>query len=172
MYKPGPDSIWYQTMSYSEIFTILHSVRLEPSDTFIDVGCGKGRVVCCAAQFKVLEVIGVEIDKSLSDIAQRNALRIRRHKSPIRIINSSSVDFDYRDGSAYYLYHPFGASTLSKTLQQIKKALELYPRKIRIVYVCPVHESVLDHTDWLECYDSWEKQTIVFHKVSFWRLKW
>lgn len=171
MNVPGSDSISYSTVPYSEILTILRSLCLEPSDVFVVLGCGKGRVVCCASQFKVREVVGVEIDKSLSNVAQSNAQRIRRRKSAIRIINTPAEDFDYRNGSVYYLYHPFGASTLSKVLERIKQALRSQPRRVRIVYVFPQHESVLDHTDWLKCYDLWEKETVVFHKVSFWRSK-
>lgn len=170
-YMPGPDSIWYQTMSYAEIFTVLRELHLGPSDTFVDLGCGKGRVVFSAAQFHIREAIGVELDKSLCTIAESNSHHVRNKKCSIRIVNTPAEDYDYRDGNVYYMYHPFGAVTLTKVLGLIKQSLKPRPRPIKIAYVHPVHEDVLYHTDWLVNYDVWEQQSVIFHKVSFWKTK-
>src|SRR5690348_10833891 len=54
------DSVHYATMGYSSIWSILDQLELRRSDVFIDIGSGKGRVLCCAAQYVVDQVIGVE----------------------------------------------------------------------------------------------------------------
>ncbi len=59
------DSVHYATFSYHTIFHILNHLKFNKSDIFIDLGCGKGRVLCCAAQFKLGKVIGVELDKKI-----------------------------------------------------------------------------------------------------------
>src|SRR4051794_27662217 len=55
------DSHHYATMNYRTIWPILDHLALGPSDVFVDVGCGKGRVLCCAAHYPVGKVIGVDL---------------------------------------------------------------------------------------------------------------
>ena len=167
------DSVPYGTVSYLMTMEILRKLCLKPLDVFVDIGCGKGRVLCCASQFKIREVIGVEIDKSLCEKAQQNAEKVRSKKSPIRIINADVQEFDYQIGTVYYLFNPFGAATLNQVLARIRESLQLQPRKVRIVYVNPVAESMLQKSDCLEMYDRWRagKKFGLVHDVSFWKSK-
>lgn len=168
-----PCSHDYATMSYLEIMSILRSLSLKSSDVFVDLGCGKGRVLYCASRFQVQEIIGVEINKVLCDIAERNARKLRGKKSRIKIINVSAEGFDYRRGTVYYLFNPFDVSTLSSVLTKIEQSARLHPRKIRIVYVNPVHEFLLRKSGCLEIYDRWKRgyKIAVMAEVSFWRMK-
>ena len=45
---------------------------------FIDVGCGKGKAVLLASDFNFKKIIGVEINKNLSKICNKN---IKKYKS-------------------------------------------------------------------------------------------
>jgi SAM-dependent methyltransferase len=167
------DSYDYSTISYLAIMAILRSLSLKPSDVFVDLGCGKGRVLCCASRFNIQEIIGVEINKALCDIAERNARKLHGKKSCIKILNVSAKDFDYRRGTVYYLFNPFGVSTLSSVLTKLEQSARLYPRKIRIVYVNPVDEFLLAERSWLEMYDRWDvgEKFALMNNVSFWRVK-
>ena len=173
MKTPG-DSHDYDTMSYLEIMLILRNLSLKSTDVFVDLGSGKGRVVCCASKFKVQEIVGVELDKALCDIAECNARKVRGKKSCSRITNVSAEDFDYERGTVYYIFNPFGASILSSVLKKIEQSLRLYPRNVRIVYANPVHEFLLAKSGWLEMYDRWEvgKKFTAENNVSFWRAKY
>lgn len=168
-----PGSHDYTTMSYLEIMAILHSLSLKSSDVFVDLGSGKGRVLCCASRFKVQEIIGVEINKALCDIAERNARKLRGKKSRIKIINVSAEDFDYRRGTVYYLFNPFDASTLNSVLTKMEQSVRLHPRTIRVVYVNPVNEFLLTKSSWLEMYDRWNvgEKFALMNNVAFWRAK-
>ncbi len=168
-----PGSHDYATVSYLEIMAIMRSLSLKSSDVFVDLGCGKGRVLCCASRFKVQEIIGVEINKDLCDIAERNARKLRGKKSHIKIINVSAKDFDYRRGTVYYLFNPFDVSALSSVLTKMEQSVRLHPRKIRIVYVNPVDEFLLTKSSWLEMYDRWNvgEKFALMNNVVFWRAK-
>ncbi len=168
-----PDSIHYGSISYHTVMEILRSLSLKPSDVFVDIGCGKGRVLCCASRFEVLEVIGIEIDEGLCATAQRNTKKTRGKKSPIRLINISAEEYDYQAGTVYYLFHPFGATTLNLVLARLIQSIQLQPREVRIVYVNPVAESVLQKSDCLEMYDRWQAGSKfgLRHDVSFWKSK-
>ena len=54
-----PDAHHYAAMQYSSIFEVLRFLSLSSSDTFVDIGSGKGRVVCCAARHAVAKVVGI-----------------------------------------------------------------------------------------------------------------
>jgi hypothetical protein len=50
-----PDSVHYATMRYSTVWTILRHLDLRAPDVFMDIGSGKGRVLCCAARHRVTQ---------------------------------------------------------------------------------------------------------------------
>jgi SAM-dependent methyltransferase len=168
-----PDSFCYSTISYSAIFSILNRLDLKSSDVFYDIGSGKGRVACCAARFNLKKVIGVELNIKLCNIAKQNAALLKGGKTKIEIANVLAQEYDYHDGTIFYLFNPFGASTLSSVLSKIDHALCLYPRTIRIIYVNPGFDSLLSNSNWLEMYDKWapNKYIGLNHSVSFWRSK-
>jgi SAM-dependent methyltransferase len=99
---PLPGSNRSMTLSYADIFAILNRLSLIPDDALIDIGCGKGRVVCCAARFPLREVIGIEHLPELCAAARRNADRMRDRKAPITIVQAHAEEFDYRQGSVLY----------------------------------------------------------------------
>jgi cyclopropane fatty-acyl-phospholipid synthase-like methyltransferase len=168
-----PEHIHYGTISYHGIFAILRSLALANDDVVVDLGCGKGRVLCCAAQSKVRMVIGIEYDRALFETAKKNAEHLRGKRSPIHVTYTSAQDVDYTVGTIFYLFHPFGPGILKQVLQKIKEGREKQPRAIRIVYVNPVHEKLMEDCGWLERYAVWETSRFpsVEHPVSFWRAK-
>ncbi|MER3524728.1 MAG: hypothetical protein C4326_11905 [Ignavibacteria bacterium] len=164
------DASHYATMRYATINRILDHLRLRPDDVFIDVGSGKGRVLCCAARSIVREVVGVEIVPEFCRIAERNAQRMRGRKSPIRVYNVNAQQCDYSRGTVVTLFNPFGADTLSAVMGRIEESLQAKPRPLRLAYANPEHDSVIRRLPWLECYDEWSKNNLrIEHSVTFYR---
>ncbi|MDP1676407.1 MAG: methyltransferase domain-containing protein [Bacteroidota bacterium] len=167
------EHIHYGTVPYRTINTILDHLQLTHSDVFVDLGCGKGRVLCCAAMRSIEKSIGVECSPSLSSIAQHNADVLRFHHSPIAVLTMEAQQFDYSVGTVYYLFHPFGPETLSTVLEQLRSGVERIPRSVRIVYVNPVHNNVLKDCSWLIETEKWnagESRSPV-HPVTWWQNK-
>lgn len=161
----------YATSSYSFIMRILRSLNMDRRDVFVDIGCGKGRVLCCASRFEIKEVIGVEIDDNLYKIARENVRKAHGKKSSIMIIHASAIDFDFSLGTIYYLFDTYGESSLRITLAKMKESLRVHPRRFRIVYVNPVHETVFSQSKWLKMYDKWRagEGFGIRNDVSFWK---
>lgn len=111
-----PDAYHYGTMSYASINRILRFLHLSPSDVFVDIGSGKGRVLCCAGRFRVKSVEGVEFSADLHADAEENIVRLRGRKSPIRSHNISAEEFDYSRGTVFMMFNPFGEATMRKSL--------------------------------------------------------
>lgn len=167
------EHLFYFATSYRRIFRILDALHLSPSDTFVDLGCGKGRVACCASLYHVGEVIGVEDVAALCAIAQKNLDLIRGKHASVRIINGRAEDFDYRRGTVIYMFHSFGPKTLTDIMERLHEGLRTKPREVKVVYVNPVHECILREMRWLELYDHWSARrdllNKIVHPVSFWR---
>ncbi|MDD5119702.1 MAG: class I SAM-dependent methyltransferase [Candidatus Omnitrophica bacterium] len=143
------DRYGYQSAFYGRLEKIIKYLKPSSEDVFVDLGCGKGRVVFFVALKRFKKVIGVELDQGLYAIAQENLRRLRIQRSPIELFNIDAANFEAKDATIFFMFNPFGAKTLENVLNNIKKSLAENPRKIRIVYYCPYHRSLLDKQDWL-----------------------
>lgn len=140
----------YQPSAYRSIFRVLRKLELRPSDVFVELGCGKGRVVCCAATQDVARVIGVEDIPEIAAIAEDNVRHMRVPHCPVSIVAENVEAFDFRQGTVFYMFNAFGPQTLRRMLAELERSLVDRPRTIRIAYLFPVHETVLGETRWLQ----------------------
>ena len=163
-----PDSYHYATMSYHTIRKVLDFLSLQKDDVFVDIGCGKGRVLCLAARHQLRKVIGVDLSKEFCEIARLNAGRMRGRRSPVVVHNSNAVDFNYSEGTAFILFNPFGPTTLNAVLSKIHR--DATGHLVRIAYANPVHDEVFAGHSWLQPYERWEKEKLdMEHSVYFYR---
>lgn len=138
---------YYATIPYRAIFRILNLAQIEPTDIFVDIGCGRGRVLSCAATMKLGGVIGIDDDAQLCADARKNLGRRDGGNVRAEVIQGRAEDFDYSAGNVFFLFNPFGPSTLNQVLARIEQTLA--QRSIKIIYVNPVYDSVLATTPWL-----------------------
>jgi predicted RNA methylase len=138
---------------------------LKPTDVVVDLGCGKGRVVCVAATYPVKSVVGVEIDPPLCELAEKNGARMRGRRAPVSFACVSATDFDYDDVNIVVMFHPFGADTMRVVLSRWEESLERKPRSFRIVYGNPILSPMLAAKPWLRLYECWNPST--WSRVKF-----
>jgi SAM-dependent methyltransferase len=135
----APDAVPYSTFAYWSIQGVLDRLQLTSDDVLIDLGCGRGRVVCCAALRPARKIIGVDIDPDLCQQARLNAVRLRGRRTPVEIINSPAQDCDYSECTVVFMFNPFGRQTVSSVLAAIVDSIQRKPRSVRIGYVNPRH---------------------------------
>jgi len=150
-----PDARHYGCLAYDTYFKIFNRLELQPADVVVDLGCGKGRVVCVAATHRVKEVIGVEIDPHLCALGRANGERMRSRRAPVRFVCQSAADFDFAPVNTVVLISPFGEATMEKTLTRIEQSLAARPRSLRIAYGNPVLSLMLAAKRWLRLYECW-----------------
>jgi len=160
-----PDSVFYATMNYVTIWSILNHLALGPSDVFIDIGSGKGRVLCCAARYSVERVVGVDVSEPLCEAARENARRMRGRHAPISVHKCRADGYDYSAATVLFLFNPFGAATLEPLLDKIGGEAR---GSVRIAYATPAHDDVFRRQTWLECTDHWDASGNG-NSVSFYR---
>lgn len=161
------DNVYYEPLDYRNVPGIMQVFSLGRDDVFYDIGCGKGRVLCLAARLRLRKVVGVELFEELCAVARQNAERLRGRKTPIDVICADASKVDYSDATVFYWWNPFGESTMRAVMKNLRESFKKNPRSIRIGYLKPVHEHVLDEEPWLERYAS--IKTVTGSTMVFWR---
>lgn len=163
--SPHPDANHYGYLAYHTYFSIFDRLDLKPSDVVVDLGCGKGRVVCTAATYNIRAAVGIEIDQPLCDLARENGARMRRRRAAVQFLCESAVDYDYDNASVIVMFHPFGADTMREVLAKWQASLERRPRTFRVVYGNPILSPMLAAKPWLRLYVCWTPGT--WSRVKF-----
>lgn len=107
--------------------------------SFVDLGCGKGRVLLVAAQRPFRSVVGVELSPELAAIARRNVERSQdraRKCLEIQVHNADATRFDFPNTDLLiHLYHPFQPEITGRVLQQLQASVVDRPRRVTIAYL-------------------------------------
>lgn len=163
-----PDAGHYAAMNYASINRTLAALQLRRDDVFVDIGCGKGRVLCCAARWTVSKVLGVDLSAEFCAEARHNAQRARGMRSPIEVHTGLADEFDYSACTVCFLFSPFGPDTMRKVLTKIR--IDRGARPVRMAYANPAYPEPFAEQTWLERYDFWDRaQRHEEHSVAFYR---
>jgi SAM-dependent methyltransferase len=107
--------------------------------TFLDLGCGKGRVLLVASDYPFLRVVGLEISPDLTAIARAN---IERYQSPTRrcrnleVQNTDVTRIQFPETNLLiHLYHPFDPAVTETVLARLQSSLAKAPRKVVVAYL-------------------------------------
>lgn len=111
-----------------------------PPFYFIDVGCGKGKVLCVWGKLfdrEEVYLLGIEYSKELLVIADANLQKmgIRNYE----LIHSDICEMNFDFGGAtyiFYLFNPFDAEITLKFINKIKY------KNCFVIYNNPVHEKL------------------------------
>lgn len=117
--------------------SLLRALMPTPAGTFVDYGCGKGRVLLLAAEHGFTDLVGVELSGSLSAVAraQLGALKQRRPELSYRIVQGDAACFEPpATASVFYFYNPFSTRIMVRCLSRIAASLAANPRPHVVVY--------------------------------------
>ena len=134
------DAIRYEGVNPSTFRQALREVHDDfEGFTFVDLGCGKGRALLLANEFRFSQLIGVEFAPELAAVARLNC-----HRAAVQatVLSQDAAQFPFPPGNiVVYLYNPFGPTVLNPVLDRL---LESRPAKCYIVYINPVHRQCFD----------------------------
>jgi SAM-dependent methyltransferase len=113
--------------------------------TFIDLGCGKGRMLAAATEYGFRRIIGIDFSAELCAIAEQNMAAVRdRTEADIEIVNADAADFQIpNEDCVIYLYSPFGPPVLERVADNIRACQRRSPRRIYLIYYNAVHAGLL-----------------------------
>jgi hypothetical protein len=105
--------------------------------TFLDFGAGKGRAMLVASELPFHQVIGIELNPTLADIAQSNLDHwLATHAAdttapplaPIHLYEQDALTFDLpHTPTLAFLFHPFEAPILKLLLRRIESRFAQKP---------------------------------------------
>ena len=138
----------YMPVSYDlleGLFKQLNNLSAKPKNHFIDIGCGKGRAVCVAANKGFNKVTGIDFSKEFCGAAIEN-LSLTKQKFPslnYTVINNDAFYFEIPlDVDCIFLFNPFDETIMSGVIENIRESFEASPRKITIIYANPMHKEL------------------------------
>lgn len=106
--------------------------------TFVDVGCGKGRVMLLATEFPFRRIVGVEASAALCDIARSNvekASRTRDRCNRIEVVHADATRFGIPDDAGlFYFYEPFSVDVSVAVLERIEDSIQQHPRSVVLCF--------------------------------------
>ncbi|MBI4309134.1 MAG: class I SAM-dependent methyltransferase [Candidatus Omnitrophica bacterium] len=102
--------------------------------TFVDFGCGKGRVLIMAERMGFKKLIGVEFSKKLYDICLRNLNKV--NSKAAQVVCGDAVEYRLSgDTKTFYFCNPFEYCLFEQILNNIRGFLKTARQDGYIVYI-------------------------------------
>ena len=147
MYDMGGDNCYYQGCEWLSVRRALKDLSPTTSDVFVDLGSGKGKALLIAGLLPYKRVIGVEMDKELSRLAELNVNRVRARlrADKVECVTASVLEWEIPDdASVIFMFNPFIGQTFSAVTSKIFESYDRNPRLLHIVYGHPwEHDKLL-----------------------------
>ena len=146
------DNNWYEASGWLTLPAALSGLRIEETDVFADLGCGKGRVLAqAAAMFPFARVIGVERSPEMVEAARANmALMSERRRLRAQSVAIEEADITEwevpPDLTVAYMFNPFRGEVFAAAVQRLIASYDHHPRRLRIVYSAPKEHDALINT--------------------------
>jgi len=145
----------YLPAAIDDVLAALAGVPVGPTDVFVDIGSGLGRVVLLAHLLTGAKGVGIEIQKGLVQAARHVASELGLADVSFRRADAAELELE---GTVFFLYSPLTGEPLRRVLISLRNLAE----RQRIV-ICTVGLS-LHHESWLSpradlapgvgCYDA------------------
>lgn len=138
---------------FSEIMQHVEALDLSKF-TFIDLGSGKGRVLFLASSYPFRQVIGVEVQRELHEIACCNIENVEipgRQCGEMRSLCMDGREFEFPVTPLFlYLFNPFPDYVLKIVLENLQESLQRHPRPAWVVYNTPWEKHVFENAPLLD----------------------
>ena len=139
----------YEPTGWLDLQRILGRLEVGPEDVFLDLGCGKGRVLLHAARRPYRRVIGVELSEQFSVAARRNlaARRSRLRCDDVEVVTADVRDYRIPDDvTVVYVFNAFTGATFDAVIAQLLASVDRRPRAVRVIYLNPREHDRLART--------------------------
>ena len=141
----APGRIDYEPSPALALRRGLRGREIRPDDVFLDLGCGKGRVLVGAVQLPFARVIGVELVPELVGQARENLAQVEHKSGGAEVVCADVLEYEIPDDvTIIYLYNPFRGEIFRGVMERIVASLDRAPRQLTLIYRSPFeHEKVL-----------------------------
>jgi len=132
-------AVFYQGTRVLHLKSLLQTLKIPKSETFVDFGCGKGKTLLIAREYGFFKAVGVEFSKTLCDVAVKNIEQYGRKKTDgnrnIDVLNIDARDYEIsKTDSVFYFFRPFDEYLMSQVLDNIQSSIKKDPRPVWILF--------------------------------------
>jgi SAM-dependent methyltransferase len=129
----------YQSHHPAIIRAGLNLLQIRHQDyTFVDFGCGKGRVLLVASELPFRRIVGLEFAPQLAELARQNIKMYRAQNQKCREIEAITADATEFELAAepqvLYFYSPFARQVMDRVVHNIEQSLRSSPRDMLILF--------------------------------------
>lgn len=143
----GADAVHYWPTRPVDFHRVLAAVgELDHSQhTFIDIGCGKGRVVLLAAGLPFRKVVGVDFSPALVEQARRNVeCYTGEVRTEIELLVGDAAELEFPPGDLLlYLFDPFGPVVLDRMARNLAACWKEHGQRITMIYYSPDYDDIM-----------------------------
>jgi SAM-dependent methyltransferase len=147
----------YMPVSYDVVEHFFEEANISSFNHFLDIGCGKGRAMCVAANYSLKKISGLELSKELFLNAKNNIAITKKRfpNSTIEIFNNDAFYFEIdEDIDCIFMFNPFDETIMNAVMENIEMSIEINPRVMTIIYINPLEKQVLLEWGYEEVYYS------------------
>ena len=142
----------YQGASYYVLSILFNKIKKYSNDkSFIDYGCGKGRVLIMAALEGFDPIKGIDLAKELCEISLSNIDKVKTKigTTTIDVIQADATNYNEIDNiHIFFFFNPFGRSVMNQVIIQIEESKKRNPRTVYIIYVNPLYVDCFIHANY------------------------
>jgi 2-polyprenyl-3-methyl-5-hydroxy-6-metoxy-1,4-benzoquinol methylase len=136
----------YQAVNYFILEKAFNFFKGDVADkSFVDFGCGKGRVMIVAAHYGFKSITGIEFATELCNEAERNITLIKNNfpSSTFQIACIDAVKYKIKaEENVFFFFNPFDEVVMLQVVKNLLNSLKETPRKVHILYVNPLHKDL------------------------------
>ena len=130
LYRESMGATGSQSTCYWALNKIFEGEVFSEDDAFIDVGCGKGRILAyMVSKSYPCSLTGIELNEEVAAYAKKWAAKYPQ----INIINGNAFDIDYNNYTVLFLGRPFETEMFHSFIDQLEEKLT---HKIKLFYWC------------------------------------
>ena len=149
---------------------VMSTLKVPLDGAFVDVGCGKGRILLLAARHGFRHIVGLEFAKELCVVARDNVTRYQKKTGvpcDIRVIEGDAVNYDIQDNdTVFFLNNPFGEVLVERFTENIVRSLAAKSRQVYVVYNSPRWRPVLERHGFSPLWEIDGGECIVYGNVT------
>jgi SAM-dependent methyltransferase len=137
----------YQPSAWFSLRRFLPLREVGPTDVFLDVGSGKGRMLIVAAsRYPLRRVEGIEVSPHLAAVARANIQRARprlRCQDVSVVVADASLHPVPDDVTIIYLYNSIVDDAFEAFAARAIESFDRKPRQLRLIYRHPTQAAAL-----------------------------
>ena len=134
----------YEPTPYSVLERLANTGYIRKKNTFIDYGCGKGRVGFFLSYQTRCKSIGIEYDQRIYQGCIKNMdtyLGRRMAQDKVQFQNESAEHYQVpTQADRFYFFNPFSVEILRSVVERIKESYYMNPREIQLFFYYPSDE--------------------------------